>query len=359
MSKTYLKIEAATSGTSGDIRIVDFISMYSESSASRIREIVDDFIEKSIENTDVYINSRGGSTIEAVEIANELKRLPNVTLKIGAVAASAATYLMTKFKSTGYSNSQFMIHRPKLSASGDVEEIKAELKALEITTADYKSSYAKKFGKTEDEIEAIFKKGDYWMSAKEAEKIGLLDEIIEEPMAITSEDVERLVACGCPNLPKPSINNEEHTMKNRNQIIAALKLPADATDEQIEQAAKDAQAKADQVETITAAQKEALENDAKDFVSKAVADKKITADVSEKWQDAYKKDPEGTKAMIAAIPSIKKPSNSFTGDEGSEAVGREKWTLEDFQEKDPQALQEMMSKEPEKFEKLQAAYFGN
>lgn len=359
MSKTHLKIEASTTGTSGQIRIVDFISMYSEASASRIREIVDDFLDKKIADTEVYINSRGGSTIEAVEIVNELKRLPNVTLLIGAVAASAATYLMCSFKSKAYSNSQFMIHRPKLMADGDVNQIEADLKALKNTTEDYKKAYAKKTGKTEDDIEALFEKGDYWMTAQEAKDMKLLDEIIDEPMAMTTEDIERLVACGHPNPPTATEIKTEYTMKNRNQIIAALKLPADATDEQIEQAVKDARAKADQVETITAAQESALKVEAKAFADEAVAKKKITADVSEKWQESYIKDKEGAIAMMKAIPEVKKPSDEFTGSgDDIDAAGREKWTMEDYLEKDPEALENMMAKEPEKFEKLQAAHYG-
>lgn len=357
MSKVHLKIEASTNGKEGQIRIIDFISMNTTASASKVREIVDDFLEKKISETEIYINSRGGSTIEAVEIANELKRLPNVRIKVGAVAASAATYLMTKFENSAYSNSQFMIHRPQIGTRGDIEQVKADLKSLEITTADYKSAYAVKFGKSEDEIEALFKKGDYWMDSKEAKAIGLLDEIIDEPVAITSTDIDRLVACGHPDPPKATIIETEHTMKNRNQIIAALKLPADASDEQIEQAVKDAQAKADQVDQVTAAQRESLESDAKAFAQKAVADKKITADISDHWEKAYIKDKEGTIAMMSAMPSVNKPSNDFKAD-GSNASGRDKWTLEDYQEKDPEALAKIMTEEPERFEKLQSDYFG-
>src|SRR5690606_20888997 len=104
---------------------------YTETSATRVREIVDDFLAKGISETEVYVNSRGGSTIEAVEIANELKRLPNVTIKVGAIAASAATYLMAKFRNSGYSNSQFMIHRPQIGTQGDIEKVKSDLKSLE------------------------------------------------------------------------------------------------------------------------------------------------------------------------------------------------------------------------------------
>jgi len=351
------KIEASTQGTLGQIRIIDFISMYSETSASAIRTIVDDFIAKGIASTEIYINSRGGSTIEAVEITNELKRLPNVTLKVGAVAASAATYFMTKFKNSAFSNSQFMIHPPRLTTSGNIDQIKSDLKLLENTTNDYKSSYAAKMGKTEDEIEELFKKGDYWMNAKEAKEIGLLDEIIEEPMAITPEDVERLVACGAPHIPKPTETETEYTMKNRNQIIAALKLPADATDEQIEQAVKDSQAKASQVEALTAAQKAARKKEADTLVDKAILDKKITADTKEKWVKAAEADLENTKAILENMPGIQKP-NPNEEEDGAEARNREKWTMEDYQSKDPDALAKMMNDEPEKFEKLQAEYFG-
>ena len=272
-----MKIEASQAGKKGTIRIVDFISMATDSSSERIRAIVDDFINQSIESAEVYINSRGGSTIEAVEIANELERLPNVTLTIGAVAASAATYLMTKFKSRAFSNSQFMIHRPRLSTSGDISAIQADLKLLENTTADYKAAYASKMKKSEDDIEAYFAKGDYWMTAKEAKSLGLLDEIISTDEKLTAHDVEILTACGAPIIPEVQSNTDTE-MKNRLQIIAALGLAADATDEQIEAAAKDVKAKADEADTLKTDAEKSKKVNVEALVDKAIAEKKITAD---------------------------------------------------------------------------------
>lgn len=357
MSKSLLKIEASTTGTSGQIRIVDMISMFSVTSAERIRAIVDEFLEKGIENTNVYINSRGGSTVEAKEIVNELERLPSVKLTIGAVAASAGTYPMTKFYSSAYPNSQFMIHRPKLTASGDINAIKADLKLLEDVTQDYKEAYAAKMGKTEEDVEALFAKGDYWMTAKEAKEIGLLDEIITAKNKLTTADLELLVACGAPIIPK--IKTEDTPMKNRNQIIASLKLAADATDEQIEVAVAAAVEKSGQVDALRDAQAKAQEKEAESIVDKAILDKKITADLKDTYVKLAKNDLESTKAVLEAMPAVEKASAHFQAGSAASGSGREKWTLEDYQTKDPDALAEMIVKEPKKFEQLEADYFGS
>jgi hypothetical protein len=42
---------------------------------------------------------------------------------------------------------------------------------------------------------------------------------------------------------------------------------------------------------------------------------------------------------------------------GATAEGREKWTLEDYQNNDPAALATMMRANPEAFKKLEDAYF--
>lgn len=360
MSKTGIKIEASTSGTHGQIRIVDFISMYGQSSSTTVREVVDDFISKGIAETEVYINSRGGSVTEAQEITNELARLPKVVIQFGALAASAGTYPATKFYTKAYENSQIMIHKPKIFIEGNEDQVEADLRAIKNVTDEYRKSYANKMKKTEDEVNALWDKGDYWMTAQQAKELGLVDEVIAVPVPITAEDVDRMVACGCPNPPKPEKPEIKSKMENRNQIIAALKLPADATDAQIEAAVKEAQAKAEQVDALTAAQAEARKQEAVNIVDKAILDKKITADLKEKYVRLAENDFESTKAVLEAMPSAAKASDHIAGGgDPNAAAGREKWTMEDWQDKDPKGLAKMAASEPEKFEKLNAAYFGD
>lgn len=357
MSKPTRQIEASTTGTRGVIRIVDRISAYTDSSSTRVREIVDDFIAKGITETEVYINSYGGSVTEAQQMVYELGRLPKVIIQFGAIAASAGTYPATKFFTRAYPNSQVMIHKPKISIEGNEDQVEADLALIKNTTQDYRSSYAKKMSKSEEDINALWDKGDYWMTGTQAKKEGLVDELIDEPLQISAEDHDRLVAAGCPHPPTISQNtNTDTTMKNRNQIIAKLNLSADATDEQIEAAVTKAMKKAGQVDTLTAATTENLKKEAKTFVDKAVVDKKITADVAEKWQDSYVRDKEGTIAMMEAIKPVEKPNP----DPGAAAdANRDKWPLEEWQEKDPKGLLKMAAETPEKFEKLNADYFGS
>lgn len=361
VSKTGLKIEASSAGKKGSLRIVEQIGAHTfTGSSENVRYHIDSFITDGIEEVEVYINTRGGSVLEASEIANQLKRLPKVTLTIGSVAASAATYLMAKFYSRGYSNSQFMIHRPKMTTSGDTKTIEADLKLLNNLTSDYRSAYAHKMQITEEEVETLFEKGDYWMTAQEAYDLKLLDEIIEENEQITSLDVAILEACGAPIIPDVEKTNTIDHMKNRNQVIAALGLAADATDEQIEARAKELAQKANDAEQL-AKDAEALKEDkAKALVQLAIEEKKITADAKEHYEKLALADYDATKEVLAKMAKPTRGSDYVdpTGlDAGKDVTAN--WTFDEFATKDPDALLEMMTKDPKRYEALEKAHYGN
>lgn len=354
MAKPKTFIEASSAGTAGTIKIIDRIGEWSQSSSATIRAIVDDYLKTGITDVEVYINSAGGNCFEATEMCNDLKRLPKVTVKIGAVAASAATYFMTQFPSVAYPNSQIMIHRPRLGTYGDIVTIKADLKLLENTTEEYKSAYSTKMNKPVEDIEAFFAQGDYWMTANEALVNGLLNSILEQTETVTAESIKILEAIAAPIIPK--INNENKKTMERTVLISKLKLSADATDAQIEAALTALQTQAGKTETLEASAKSTLEANAKALVDKAVLDKKFTADLAPHYSKLATADFEGTKTIIDAMQGVTKISAEL--EEGVTAAGRDKWTMEDYQAKDPEALMELMTKDPEKFKKLEAAYFG-
>ena len=354
MLKTGMKIEASSEGKKGVIRIVDMIAMHTDSSSTAVRAIVDKLIAEGVTEAEVYISSRGGSTIEAVEIANELNRLPKVVMTVGAVAASAATYLLTKFYSKAYANSQFMVHAPRLTTQGNIEQVQADLRLLENTTEDYLNAYAQKMNKTKEDIEAIFKKGDYWMTANEAKAMGLIDDIIlGNDLEITALDVDILTACSAPSIPEIT---KIHNMKNRNQIIASLKLSADATDEQIEQAVNEAMTKAAKVDAMQTQTEKLQSEQVKAMVAAAHQAKKITADMVPHYEKLAANDFDSTKAVLDSMPTVDKASAQL--DASSNASARANWTLEEYQEKDPNALLKMMSEDPTAFAKLEDAYFA-
>jgi ATP-dependent protease ClpP protease subunit len=354
VAKPTTYIEASATGTSATIRIVDRISEWTQSSSITVRNIVDEYLKTGVLDVNVYINSAGGSCFEANEMVNDLKRLPKVNLTIGAIAASAATYFMTEFPSAAYLNSQFMIHRPKLGTYGDVVVLKADLKLLENTTDIYKAAYSRKMNKTEEQIEEYFAQGDYWMTANEAKALGLLDRILDEDENVTAESIKVLEAVAAPVIPKININENHNTME-RKLLISKLKLAADATDADIETALSNLQADAAKTASLEAKAKTDNEANAKKLVADAIAVKKITADQQAQYEKFAIADFEGTKTILDAMQVVQKASEHI--ENGATAQGREKWTLEDYQNNDPQALATMMTTNPEAFKKLEDAYF--
>src|SRR5690554_5526038 len=102
------RIEANIEDKKAFIRIVDYIGSYSSDSVS-LRETVDSLISKGVNSAEVYISSQGGQVFEAVEMVNELKKFKKVVIKVGALAASAATYITSSFFTIANKSSQFMI----------------------------------------------------------------------------------------------------------------------------------------------------------------------------------------------------------------------------------------------------------
>lgn len=176
--------------------------------ANAIKYQIDEALRNNINEAELYINSEGGSVFEAQEVVNELKRIGKVNIKVGALAASAATFILCHFPASCFKGSQFMIHKPHTQLSGNEDEVRSDLKALENVTKVYRDAYCKRFNKTAEEIEAMWK-NDYWMDAEEARQLKLVDNVIDEALQIDDSTVKMMAACGCPNVPK--INNTKNT----------------------------------------------------------------------------------------------------------------------------------------------------
>lgn len=359
MSNKYpLSITAEAKNDTAEIRISGVIHQWQNSSQEFKRQI-DQLLAKGIKNVILYINTPGGSVFEANEIANEIKRFSGTISGYGgALVASAGSYLALICDTFEMAeNGQYMYHKPMGQIQGNEDKVTADLKLLQNLTKQYRTAYSEKTGMTEDEIEARWSKGDVWLSAIEAKEQGFITAVSTKKEKITEDQHALFIACGAPNIPnvKPKIDNK---MKNRNELIANLKLSADATDEQILEAVKAATAKAGQVDGLKDAQANALKKQAETLVDKAIlTDKKITADLREQYVKFAMSDMEGTVAILEAMPTIGKPSAHFQP--GAEnATGREKWTLEDYQSKDPKALEKMMVEDPKAFAKLEDEYFN-
>lgn len=340
-----LEITAVKKGTVAFITIKGHIHEWGKASSMDVEKQIKEFKEDGIVDAELYINSAGGSCFEANEILNIIKdNFTNVKIRVGSLAASAATYFLTQFPASAKKNSQFMIHKPMMYAGGNEDEIEANLKLLKNLTADYKKAYSVKMAIPEDAVEDLWAKGDFWMTAREAKKKGLIDEIEDEDEQIDATSHLQLVASGAPNIPK--IENKQTEIKRMELSVLAVQigLPSTATqaevDAKLKQLTADAakvqglvQAKADQEKAEKAAKVKAL-------LDGAEKDKKITAEQRPQWEQLANANLEQATAVIGSLKSIEAVSSQLNpGAAAAQTAEQAKWTYADYQQNDPEAFE--------------------
>ncbi|REC47867.1 MULTISPECIES: ATP-dependent Clp protease proteolytic subunit [Chryseobacterium] len=359
------KIEAAV--TNGVLILRVSGRIWQGDVASTFKYEIDAALAQNIRTAQLYLNTEGGSVFEAQEAINELKRLDKVLITVGSLAASAGTMFLCHFEADCFTTSQFMIHKPLTWASGNEDEVQAELKALKNITNVYRSAYAKKMGITEDEVDELWK-NDYWMDAKEAKEKGLISNIIDEEIEVDESTVAMMVACGCPKVPKPTANRHEPTQKptttnnenkmDINQLRAALGMAATATEQEVLDRLAQNKAKADQAAAAEASAKQKSEQVAEAFVNKAIFDKKITADMKGVYVSLHIQDPANTEALLNGMKGVTAASENqkHTHESSDPIAGRENWTIDDYLEKDPVAFNALCETNPDLVRKMNAAY---
>lgn len=361
MSKPKFNISCVAENNNAVVRIDGYISSWNNHSAG-FKEKLDSLIANGIKDVIVYINSGGGDCFEANEIVNELLRFTgSKTAKIGALCASAATYIASKCDTVqAAENTSYMIHKPSGYCGGTAEEIKSYVKLVENMEAEYAKTYAKKTGLTEARIKELWVT-DYWMSAEEGKKLGFINSI-EGQAEITQDDVEATTAY--KNAPRLIASaNQSQTQNNiimKQLIITAFALAATLSDAEVMAHLENIKAKAAKADDLqaklNAAEASAIKVKIDAVISDAEAKKKITAAQREFWEKALATDFEGAKATLESMPGVTKLS-AETKEEGNKE-DRSKWTYADYQEKNPQALAALAKDDEPTFNKLFEAHYG-
>lgn len=354
-----ITIEAAE--TVAKVKISGSISEWSETAADYLGKEIQKLVASGLKDCEVYINTRGGDTLRAKEIVNELRGFPGkITATGGAIVASAGTYITSLLDSFSvFPNTQFMYHRPKLSAYGNADEVESQVKAARDVDNEYAQVYAEKTGKTIDEIKSSWSKGDVWLMGKEIVDAGFADKLIEREVPITAEDIIVLEACAAPVIPKATEtkhNNTKLTEMEKVKLIASLGLPADATDEQIDAAVTANKAAADRLARVEA---ENRTNAITALVDGAISSKKITAESRASWVALAEKDFDNAKATIESLHAPEKPApQGGKGAPGGAGSGDDKsnWTYADYAEKDPEAYKQLMKDDPAKADAIFEAH---
>lgn len=140
------------------------------------------FLESEDPKKDIvlYINSPGGSvtsTLAMLDTMNYIK--PDVATVCVGIAASGAAVLLAggaKGKRFVLPNAEVMIHQPWGGAQGQATDIEITAKHIVATRERLNKILAKATGQSLEKISSDVER-DYFMSAEEAKKYGIIDEI--------------------------------------------------------------------------------------------------------------------------------------------------------------------------------------
>ena len=130
----------------------------------------------------LYINSPGGSVTAGMAIFDTMNFVnADVQTIVIGLAASMGSFLATagtKGKRFALPNAEIMIHQPLGGASGQATEIEIAAKHILKTREKLNKILAERTGQKLSKIEKDTDR-DFFMSAEEAKKYGLIDEVME------------------------------------------------------------------------------------------------------------------------------------------------------------------------------------
>lgn len=142
------------------------------------------FLDNEAPGKDIYlyINSPGGSVYDALAIYDTMKFIKSDVQTVGiGVQASAAAFILssgTKGKRLILPNASVMIHQPSSGTRGKVTDQEIDLRESLRVKKLLEEIMAKNTGQKPARIHEDMER-DKWMTADEAKKYGIVDEVIE------------------------------------------------------------------------------------------------------------------------------------------------------------------------------------
>jgi len=129
----------------------------------------------------IYINSPGGGVYAGLGIYDTMQYInPDIATICTGMAASMAAVLLcagTKGKRTGLKHSRVMIHQPLGGAGGKSSDVEITIKEIQKIKKELYDILSEHSGQTYKKIENDSDR-DFWMRAEEAQKYGMIDEVL-------------------------------------------------------------------------------------------------------------------------------------------------------------------------------------
>ncbi len=142
------------------------------------------FLASEDEKSDIqmYINSPGGSVTAGLAVFDTMQYIkPNVSTICIGMAASMGAFLLSggqKGKRFALPNSKILIHQPMGGTQGQAADIKIQAEEIIRVREQINKILAKNTGRPLSIIEKDTDR-DYYMTADEAKKYGIIDRVIQ------------------------------------------------------------------------------------------------------------------------------------------------------------------------------------
>lgn len=186
--QTWYNLKAAA-GKTPVLSIFDDIGAYGVSAKS----FLNDLRAITTDEVDVEINSPGGDVFAGLAIYNGLRASgKKINVKVLGLAASAASLVAMAGDTIEMPENAFMmIHNPWGFAMGGADEMRNTADVLDKIGTGLVSTYAKRTGKTDQEITALLD-AETWMTAQEAVDAGFATSVTPALAVKASYSEDRL-----------------------------------------------------------------------------------------------------------------------------------------------------------------------
>lgn len=206
-------LEIDIEGDIGGINI-DWVNLEitSENTKESVKRLLKEIANSATSKIIVNINSLGGDVNHGISIHDILaEHKAKVTTVVNGMTASAATIIAQAGDTRKMSsNALYLVHPASLPVWGNRFDLKTALSDLEKVDRTIAAIYAKRSGKSPEEVDELMSRFDgrgEWLTADEALEYGLIDEIVEPMKAVASYDPKILAAYRYPEVPINKIDN--------------------------------------------------------------------------------------------------------------------------------------------------------
>lgn len=201
----------------------------SQNTVKAIKKKLADIANLKASKITVNINSLGGDVSHGLGIHDILAQHDaEIVTNVQGLTASAATIIAQAGDVRQMSdNALYLIHQPWSFFMSNVSELENDLDNMRTINDRLVKIYTKRSGKPEAEIRALMDEDNgngKWISAQEAEEMGLIDEVYEPMKAAAMVIPEAAANMPLPKLPKlPGADTGGADNNDNTQILNIMK----------------------------------------------------------------------------------------------------------------------------------------